>query len=254
MRSFARVSILAGAVAVYGAASFAGMAIPDVQRASGYCQSAERAMRAGNLKKARESLGKALVIMPNFPGAHMGMGHVALMERRYEDALAEYREARADYAQFSEGMTALRVRDYAEAQLEIVALHDEMLNQAKLAPSVFRQSRLEAAIGRLERMDPPVLRGPLDEPPGQIDFYIGNALYHLGRLDEAVASWEECVRKDHEIGAAYQNLAVGYWEQGRVPDARRTVQDAEKRGLRVSPDLKADLERTAPGRESPLMR
>lgn len=244
MRPCRIASVLAGAFVLAGIPSFARMAIPDVQRASGYCQSAERAMRAGNVRKARESLTKALVIMPNFPGAHMGLGHVALMEKRFADALREYQEARTDYALVNDAMMALKVRDYADSKLEIVALQDEIRNQAKLAPVAFRLNRLENAVQRLQRMDPPT-RQVLEEPPGQIDFYIGNALHHLGRLDEAVASWEESVRKDHEIGPAYQNLAVGYWEQGRYAEARRTLAEAEKRGLRTSPDLKADLERSA---------
>ena len=236
---------LASALALAVAPTFAGMAIPDVQRASGYCKTAERAMRAGNLKKAREALGKALVVMPTYPGVHMGLGHVALMEKRYPDALREYMEARTDYSRFQGAMFNLKVKDYADAQVEIVALQDEMRNQAKLAPSVFRQSKLEAAVLRLERMDLPT-RQPRDETPGQIDFYIGNALFHLGRRDEAVASWEECLRKDRDMAPAYQNLAVGYWQQGRFTDARRTLAEAESRGLRTSPGLKADLERSAP--------
>jgi tetratricopeptide (TPR) repeat protein len=236
--------LAAGLVALAAAPVLAGLSIPDVQRASGYCKSAERAMRTGNLKKAREALGKAVGIMPSFPGAHMGLGHLALMEKRYADALHEYQEARADYKYFADAMFALKVRDYADAQLEIVALQDEMRNQAKLAPDAFRLNRLEKAVLRLERMDLPT-RQTLEEPPGQIDFYIGNALYRLGRLDEAVASWEESVRKDHEIGPAYQNLAVGYWEQRRYADARRTLAEAERRRLHTSPELRADLERSA---------
>lgn len=253
MRASRMAVVLAGAMSLAAAPSFAKIAIPDVQRASGYCKSAERAMRAGNLKKAQASLDKAIEVMPNFPGAHMGLGHMALMERRFEDALREYQEARDDYALFQGAMLNLKVRDYADAQLEIVALQDELRNQAKIAPNVFRENKLENAILRLQRMDTPT-RLPLEEPPGQIDFYIGNALYRLGRRDEAIASWEECLRKDHEIAPAYQNLAVGYWEQGRFADARRTLAEAERRGLRTSPDLKADLERSAALRALPLGR
>jgi len=253
MRASRLFLVLAAAVALGGLPAFARMAIPDVQRASGYCRTAERAMRAGNLKKARAALDKALDVMPSYPGVHMGLGHVALIEKRFADALHEYQEARDDYARFQGAMFNIKVKDYADAQLEIVALQDEMRNQAKLAPNVFRQSKLEAAVLRLERMDVPT-RQPQGEPPGQIDFYIGNALYHLGRRDEAVASWETCLRKDHEILPAYQNLAVGYWEQGRISDARRTLAEAEKRGMRTSADLRADLERSAALNAIPLPR
>src|SRR4030095_7303799 len=107
MRASRMAVVLAGAMSLAAAPSFAKIAIPDVQRASGYCKSAERAMRAGNLKKAQASLDKAIEVMPNFPGAHMGLGHMALMERRFEDALREYQEARDDYALFQGAMLNL---------------------------------------------------------------------------------------------------------------------------------------------------
>src|SRR5262245_27873882 len=111
--------VLAAALVLGGLPASARMAIPDVQRASGYCKTAERAMRAGNLKKARAALDKALVVMPSYPGVHMGLGHVALIEKRFGDALHEYQEARADYARFQGAMFNIKVKDYADAQLEI---------------------------------------------------------------------------------------------------------------------------------------
>ena len=77
---------------------------------------------------------------------------------------------------------------------------------------------------------------------GTIDFYIGNALFRLGRLAEAVASWSASVERSPGLLPAYNNLAVGYWMLGRIDDARAVLAHAADRGLVVNPNLKADIE------------
>ncbi len=242
MRPFTRPIVLALAAWAAISAPSASLSLPRVQRASGYCLTAERAMRTGNLKKARASLAKALEIVPTFPAAHMGMGHIALSEKRYQDALHEYEQARDQFSEVSRALFTLHVKDFSDSRYEILALQDEIRNQQKLAPVFFRLNRLEAAVERLQRLDPPSRSVP-GQPPPEVFFYLGNALFHLDRIDEAVESWETCLDRDHQFGMAYQNLAVGYWRLGKVDEARRTLAEARKHGVRVDPGLEADLEK-----------
>src|SRR5213593_1350907 len=63
-----RASTAAGALLALAVSQARGdLSLPAFQRASGYCTDAERAMRAGNLKRAKEDLGKALRIVPSLP-------------------------------------------------------------------------------------------------------------------------------------------------------------------------------------------
>src|SRR5262245_53568479 len=98
----------------------------QIQQASGYCVNAERALRTGNFRKARQSLEQALAIIPAFPAAHMGMGHIALSEKRYADALHEYQLARSEFSDLAQMVLMLRTADYGDARSEIVALQDEL--------------------------------------------------------------------------------------------------------------------------------
>ena len=245
MRPLRVLAAGAAALAVAAGQVFGVVDLPSFQRAAGYCLSAEKAMKAGNLKRAKENLASALRIMPALPAVHMGLGHVALTEKRYEDSLREYEKARDCYAEVARALLSLQVKDYTDSRHEIVALEDEIRNQTKLSPVVYRLNRLEAAIERLQRMEPPNRRKG-EEPPADIDFYIGNALFHLGRLQDATASWRSCLRSDDRYGPAYQNLAAGYSMMGRFEDARATVAAAERLGFAVDPSLKAEIERNSP--------
>ena len=246
MRPLVRTALLIGFLADGMSWALGTPTLPQLQRATGYCRKAESAMKSGNLKGAREALTKALKILPTLPAVHLGMGHIALSEKRYEDALREYEIARDSYADVARALYALHVRDYADAQYEIVALQDEIRNQQRLAPVALRLNRLEAAADRLERLDPPSRTAP-EDPPAEIFFYIGNALFHLDRLREAVSAWETCIRKNREFPPAYQNLAVGYWMTGRPEAARQIVAAADKLGFALNADLRADLQRSLAG-------
>jgi tetratricopeptide (TPR) repeat protein len=217
---------------------------PQIQRATGYCLSGARALEAGNVRKAKASFAKAIAILPNYPEAHLGMGHIAMRERRFGDALHEYETAKEHFAEMSEALVAIRTQRFSEAQQEIVALMDALVARQRLAPVPWRINRLEAAIERLQAIEPPDGSARI-EPPGQIHFYLGNALYRLSRLGEAVASWESCVSKAPGFSPAYNNLAVGYWMLGRIDDARHVLDRAEELGLLVNRELKADLDRAA---------
>jgi len=234
----------AAALAIAAGQVLGAVNLPAFQRAAGYCISAEKAMKAGNLRRAKESLASALRIMPALPAVHMGLGHIALTEKRYEEALREYQQARDSYAEVARALLSLQVKDFTDSRHEIVALEDEIRNQTKLSPVVYRLNRLEAAIDRLQRMEPPN-RKEGEEPPAYIDFYIGNALFHLGRLQEATASWRNCLQSDGRYGPAYQNLAAGYSMMGRLEEARATVVAAERLGFAVDPSLKAEIERNS---------
>ena len=148
----------------------------------------------------------------------------------------------ARHTRLSEAAQTLRnrIQAFGSQRRTFVALQDEVRNEQRLIYSPLRISRLEQAIDGLERRVPPS-RDAIEDSPAELDFYIGNALFHLGRLPDAVASWRASIEKNHAFPQAYQNLAVGYWLMGDLVGAVRAVGDAAKFGLSVDPRLKADL-------------
>ena len=46
----------------------------------GHLRMAERAMKVGNLAKAKDQFAKAAAAVEGFPSAHLGLGHIAMAE------------------------------------------------------------------------------------------------------------------------------------------------------------------------------
>ena len=224
----------------------------QIRDADRYSQFGTQALKSGNLHRARTLFEKALKVIPSFPDAHMGMGHVAMGERRFEDALREYSLAREEFVEFSDGLFDLRLLHYQQTQEEIGKIHDEIMNLQKLAYTkpigsanlIERKIlELEEEIHQLEMIKPPEVDAAR-QPPGEVHFYIGNALFNLNRPDEALTSWETCARMSPRFSLVYNNLAVAYWKRGRVDLAIDSLERAERLGLAVNPRFKADLQST----------
>ena len=105
---------------------------------------------------------------------------------------------------------------------------------------VFRITAIEVQIETLENLPPPT-KAMATEPPGELDFHVGNALARLGRWEAAIEALESCIRKSPEFPAAHNNIALAYWRSGRVEDARESLVRAEALGFDVNPKFKADL-------------
>jgi tetratricopeptide (TPR) repeat protein len=63
-------------------------------------------------------------------------------------------------------------------------------------------------------------------PDAEIAFNLGNALYALGRLDEAIDRFEMAVEIDAEYVEAWNNLGGAYADAGRWDEAIRSAQRA----------------------------
>jgi tetratricopeptide (TPR) repeat protein len=171
-------------------------------------------------------------------------------ERRFEDALEKFSLARDEYVEFSDSLFDLKLLHYQQSQEEIGKIRDEIMNLQKLvytkplgsANMIERRIlELEGEIHQLEMIKPPQIDAAR-EPPGEVHFYIGNALFNLDRLDEALTAWETCARMSPKVSLAYNNLAVAYWKRGRVDLAMDSLDRAERLGLAVNPRFRADLQ------------
>jgi tetratricopeptide (TPR) repeat protein len=63
-------------------------------------------------------------------------------------------------------------------------------------------------------------------------YYLGNLLYDRGRRAEAVAAWENAVRRDPDYSVAWRNLGIGYFNERRQPEKARR---AYERAFRADP-------------------
>lgn len=252
----ARIGVLAiagvlGATVALGQAEIGNH---EIQKAQHFAAKGSKALRAGNFGAALPMFQKALEAVPEFPDAHMGLGHVALRDRSYERALAAYRNAENGYVALSEAMFRRRLVEYDEAQDQVRNLRQELVelrarsNRAgtnENEPGLLMM-RIEQSIAHLELIKRPD-RSDVDIAPAEVPFFIGNALMHLGRHAEAIDAWRATVRRDPRFAPAYNNLAVALWKTGHPSQARACVARAEALGVVTNPAFKADLDRAGPG-------
>lgn len=237
------------AVCVIGISTL--LAVPDsrtIKKASSLCQKGEQAMRAGDLAKAGEEFGKAAETVPGFPSAHLGLGHIAMAEKRFGDALEEYRNAEGGYATLGEALRDIQARRYREAQSEITSMRDS-INQLSSAASKSGSAPIQIAtlqnrISQLEAIQPPS-DADVAEAPGELHFYVGNAYFQMGEIDKAVAAWETCADKIPKFPLVRNNLALGYMRLGRAAEALDSLKTAEDLGFPVNPQMKAEIEKAA---------
>ena len=226
----------------------------ELRRAAKLTKKAATALEAGNVARARELYTQTIEITPDFPDAHLGMGHLAMRDNEFVRALAGYERARDGFLIMGHHIYVKELDRYQIAQDKLTPLRGELArveqqadNNPELA-AVFqrRVAQLERVIFQLENIERPD-HTEADRVPGEIHFYVGNALINLDRLDEAIEAWETCVRESPAFPLVYNNLAVAYWRKGRVDEALEAVERAESLGLVVHPNLKSDIRRTASG-------
>src|SRR5437870_5028039 len=122
--------------AATAAAAPAKLAVSPTQRqvsdADRHCQFALQALRSGNVAKAKSLYGKALKTFPEFPDALTGLGHVAMSERRFGEALQDFNDARGAYVSFSGALFELQIEHFQRSQEQIGELRDQIQSMQQL--------------------------------------------------------------------------------------------------------------------------
>jgi tetratricopeptide (TPR) repeat protein len=216
----------------------------QLHEAIAHCRSGDEALGRGELSRASEQFEKALAIASDFPEAYMGLGHIALVRGDYAAALGAYTRARDAYARIGQQLYDHRLQEKGQAGLEVQSRRDDIMNLTKLLQGgVALESRvreIEREINYFDRMEVPN-RDKRTETPANVYFFRGNALFHLDRVEEAVADWEEASRLAPDFGPVYNNLALAYWTLGKKPEAQAALARAEELGVTVHPDFKQQV-------------
>jgi tetratricopeptide (TPR) repeat protein len=242
-----RVSIVALAVLlISGTLVFAATSQTD--KAARLCEKGFKALAAGDATRAETSFEKALEQAPSYPDAHLGMGHVAMKDGRFEEALSKYEAARDGWSEMGEELFDKKMQQYHAGRLDIPKLQQEaglvISGQIKMGDGDrrLRLKEIDDRIRYLETMAPPTKETA--EAPGEVDFHLGNALSRLQRWEEAVEAYESCIKKSPEFAQVHNNIALAYWRAGRIDSALASLDKAEEMGLQVNPKFRADIEKS----------
>jgi tetratricopeptide (TPR) repeat protein len=230
--------------------------LPDARQAAiatDRCRAGDEALHRRDAAAAAAAYGEALAAFPDHPGARVGLGHVAMLRREFETALAEYEGAERAWMDVQAAVALARADRNQEASrtaaaiLEYINRVDENVEEGMSIPGMTHTSdllkgaMLDNQVRQLQKAAEPqhaVAAGP----PPAMSFFRGTALYRLGRFDEAVTLWLDVERRDPAFGPVYNNLVEGLLLLGRKDEARATARAAEERGIPVHPNLLARLD------------
>lgn len=251
---------------VLAAAATGDVAERDLRQAMGFAQRGLSALQKGNTARAREDFLRAVSKISNLPDAHAGLGHLAMREKRFEDALREYRLAETGSMELISSRVQLETERFGRSRDELQrlrAIEQQLMQEANRSQtrggtdsvnslgdmSAGRIQRELAEVGArvrvLESMRPPT-PDTTYEPPADALFFQGNALFDLQRTDEAIQVWESAAKRMQKFAPLQNNLAVAYWKRGRLEDAWTSLRRAESLGFKVNPSFRAELEKAAP--------
>lgn len=204
-------------------------------------------LRAEQWDKAERAFQNAIEIDTTFEMAYYGLGRSYLPQKKYAEAVAALSKCRDLYQaqsgrQFANAQEAQRYR--RDRVLEI----DENLRSLQVGPQSQRtQDQIRQLQTHRQTLQDAIQRGSnmtlegATIVPAFVSLSLGSAFFRLGRLDDAEREYKAAIAADPKTGEAHSNLAVVYMETGRIDEAARAVQAAEKAGFKVNPMLKDDI-------------
>lgn len=206
-------------------------------------------MRQEAYDAARRSFETAIDIDPAFELAHFMLGRVHLAQKNYTSAVAALVRSRQLYVaegsrQFMNKQEGQRFRRDRLAEL------DDMIGTLQQkTPQTFQDReqirQLEERKRQVQDLDRAKDMTPEQQVPAFVSLSLGSAYFRLGRRDEAEQAFLAAVAADPKTGEAHNNLAVVYFETGRYDLAKASVRAAEKAGVKVHPELKAQIDAKA---------
>lgn len=202
---------------------------------------------------AAKSFEAAVAIDATFDMAYYMLGRTHLARKQYAAAVFALERCRSlhqadatrSFANKQEGQRLRRER---------IAELDQLINDTQAAASrpenaTRRSSMLEQVrqfqerkrqIQDLDRSDD---LSPARAVPAFVSLSLGSAYFRSGRLADAESAYLAALGADPKVAEAHNNLAVVYLETGRIDDAQRSIDAAERLGFRVQPALKEEVAR-----------
>jgi tetratricopeptide (TPR) repeat protein len=218
--------------------------IKKLREAAALCDEGRRALLRKDAAAATHAFEKALAAVPDFPDAYVGLGHAGMLRAEFESALASYRRAESAWRALGQAIYDVRAERYNRVPEEIRQREDEISNLRNSIAGVpldSQESRireLQREIDALRGVRMP-LRNEAGEPPAEVFFGQGNALFRLDRLEDALAAWKLTARREPSFAAVHNNMAVVLLRLGRPAEARSELAEAVRLGLHVDPGLEA---------------
>lgn len=216
------------------------------QEAFQHYRTGQHALLGEDWMEAEREFREAIRLDPLLAAAHYGLGQVYMTTKRYPDAVRAYASCRdAFHAQDSDRlMNEKAAEQRIEAQVRALRDYLRLLQSGRYKSpglTVSAIQRTETQIRDLERRKYRGEHNALETPPG-VSLALGSAYFRNGAFGDAEREYRAALDADPDLGEAHNNLAVVYLLTGRLDEAEKAVQQAERAGFRVNPQLKNDIE------------
>jgi tetratricopeptide (TPR) repeat protein len=213
---------------------------------------ARRAVEAGRFEEANGLLKPCLAQVPDHYEGHFLLARMAYEAKDFTGVLAHLDVAEASLASLNRAYHHQMARWKAQVDEEEQTAKSTLdaVNSRVTDPTSCVAPFLAALSNEVEFQA--ARKGPLHDTenpygvPADHRFLRGNALYRLGRRDEARAQLRLAVQTDPGHGNAWNNLVALCLEAGDLAQARSCLVQAEAAKVAVRPELKQIVLRAAP--------
>lgn len=202
-------------------------------------------MRQEAFDKAEQAFARAVDIDPTFEMAYYMLGRAQMPQKKYASAVTAFTRARDLYGatagrQFSNAQEAQHYRRDRITEI------DDVIRQIQSMPSTFQTQHQIRQLNEQKRLIQESIHRGTDisigsTVPAYVLLSLGSAYFRQGLLADAEREYRATIAADPKSGEAHNNLAVVYLETGRLDEAERSVQAAEKASFRVPPQLKDEI-------------
>lgn len=212
-------------------------------------------MRNEAFDAAAKAFQAALAIDPQFEMALYMLGRVHLSQKNYAPAVAALVKCQDLFVaqgsrQFVDKQEGQRVRRERLAELEdLISTLQRTVPQTFQIREQIRQ--LQERKRQVEDMDRAKDLTPEKLIPAFVSLSLGSAYFRSGQLPNAEQAYKAAIGADPKTGEAHNNLAVVYFETGRYDQAKASLRAAEKAGVKVHPELKAQINARGSGSDLP---
>jgi tetratricopeptide (TPR) repeat protein len=200
-------------------------------------------MQAGSFNEAEEEFRTAIKLDRLFVLAHYELGAARMALKQYPEAVEALEGCVAAHKALVELGQTNRALGERRLDDEIQELRDSLrFFQSGSSGSVQPGNQILRLETRLQQLETQRRRGvtPTDVP-AEFSLALGSAYLRSGKTAEAERAYGEAIRVSPKMGEAHNNLAFVYFSTGRLDDAEKELEAAEKSGFAVNPRFKDDL-------------
>ena len=210
-------------------------------------EKAKKALLREDYAKCDRELGRCFEMLADHHEAHYLKAQVLYKQGDFAGALDHIQTAKAGYARLQAAIQRIQAEDLKKQISKREDIADRLpeladaMDKANCSKPIW-QGRILDAQNQLNEANKEVaseLVGRKIAAPAEYDYFQGNCLFKLNRLDEAETWYKSAVATDPLNANAYNNLVNLLYAEKRFNEARNFLDRAEANKVHIIPGLRA---------------